>query len=197
MPDVDGFELIDLLKGDFRTSHIPVVVTSALSEVQHRINALKKGASAFLPKPFNLKETRLQIDNLLKLQGEIEKERRTQWLEYKSELTRTDQEFIENLNDIIEENLSLEHFGVETLSHELGVSRVQLHRKISAVCGCSASNYIKRYKLAHAAKWLREKTLSISEIGYKLGYSSIAHFSRSFKNEYKISPKEFREKADK
>ena len=121
MPDVDGFELIDFLKGDFRTSHIPVVVTSALTEVQHRINALKKGASAYLPKPFNLKEVRLQIDNLLKLQGEIESQRKDQILEYKSDLSKPDQEFIEKLNRIIEDNLSMEHFGVENLSQEFGV----------------------------------------------------------------------------
>ncbi|MCT4622321.1 MAG: DNA-binding response regulator, partial [Schleiferiaceae bacterium] len=197
MPDVDGFELIELLKGDFRTSHIPIVVTSALSEVQHRIDALDKGASAFIPKPFNLKEVKLQIANLIDLQDKEASKRSEHWMEYKQNLSKKDQEFIERLNEIIDEKLSQEHLSVEELSQIFGISRVQLHRKVTALCGCSASVYVKRYKLAHAAEWLRKDSLNISDVAYSLGYSSLAHFSRNFKKEFNMSPKEYRNTLDK
>lgn len=192
MPDVDGFELMELLKGDFRTSHIPIVVTSALSEVQHRIDALDKGASAFLPKPFNLKEVRLQIANLLALQEVNATEETKHKLVQKQDLSQKDQEFIERLNGFIDENMTTEHFGVEDLSNMLHISRVQLHRKVKALCGISTSHYIRRYKLANAAEWLKKGSLSVTEVAYKLGYTSLAHFSRNFKGEFNITPKEFR-----
>lgn len=195
MPDVDGFELMELLKSDFRTSHIPIVVTSALSEVQHRIDALDKGASAFMPKPFNLKEVRLQIANLLELQEINPSEDNKYKLVYKSDLSKKDQEFIERLNSTIKEKMTKEHFGVESLSNALNISRVQLHRKVTALCGCSSSSYIKRFKMASAAEWLKQDSLTISEVAFKLGYTSLAHFSRNFKEEYSISPKEFRVSA--
>lgn len=192
MPDVDGFELMELLKSDFRTSHIPIVVTSALSEVQHRINALDKGASAFMPKPFNLKEVKLQIANLLELQElNLNGDNRYN-LGYKDNLSQKDQEFIERLNATIKEKMTEEQFGVERLSNALNISRVQLHRKVTALCGCSSSSYIKRFKMASAAEWLKQSSLSISEVAFKLGYLSLAHFSRNFKEEYNMSPKEFR-----
>jgi DNA-binding response OmpR family regulator/anti-sigma regulatory factor (Ser/Thr protein kinase) len=194
MPDVDGFELMELLKSDFRTSHIPIIVTSALSEVQHRIDALDKGASAFMPKPFNLKEVKLQIANLLALQ-EINPSEEKHKLIYKNDLSKKDQEFIERLNATIKKKMTKEHFGVEDLSNTLNISRVQLHRKVTALCGCSSSNYIKRFKLASAAEWLKQDSLTISEVAFKLGYTSLSHFSRNFKEEYSISPKEFRASA--
>ena len=195
MPDVDGFELMELLKSDFRTSHIPIVVTSALSEVQHRIDALDKGASAFMPKPFNLKEVQLQIANLLTLQEINPSEDNKYKLVYKSDLSKKDQEFIERLNATITDKMTKEHFGVEDLSNALNISRVQLHRKVTALCGCSSSNYIKRFKMASAAEWLKQESLTISEVAFKLGYTTLAHFSRNFKEEYSISPKEFRANA--
>ncbi len=192
MPDVDGFELMELLKSDFRTNHIPIVVTSALSEVQHRIDALDKGASAFMPKPFNLKEVKLQIDNLLALQEFNTSDDNKYKLGYKSDLSKKDQEFIERLNATIKERMTKEHFSVANLSNTLNISRVQLHRKVTALCGCSSSSYIKRFKMASAAEWLKQDSLTISEVAFKLGYTSLAHFSRNFKEEYSISPKEFR-----
>ena len=91
--------------------------------------------------------------------------------------------------------MTKEHFGVESLSIALNISRVQLHRKVTALCGCSSSSYIKRFKMASAAEWLKQDSLTISEVAFKLGYSSLAHFSRNFKEEYGISPKEFKASA--
>ncbi len=192
MPDVDGFELIELLGSDFRTSHIPIIVTSALSDIQHRINALDKGASAFINKPFNLKEVELHVSNLIKISNlEIEK-RGNNWMEYKNNLSKVEQEFVQNMNSVIDDSLDEEHFNVEELSGQLGISRVQLHRKVKVMCGCSAAQYIKKYKLAQAAEWLNRGGQTISEIAFRLGYSSLAHFSRSFKKEFGLSPKDFK-----
>jgi len=194
MPDVDGFELMEMLSSDFRTNHIPVIVTSALSEVQHRLDALDKGASAFISKPFNLKEVELHVTNLVKFSNLESEKRNKNWVEYKQNLSNKEQEFVQNMNEILEDNLNEEHFNVEELCGQLGISRVQLHRKVKAMCGCSAAQYIKKHKLAQAAEWLNKGGETISEIAFKLGYSSLAHFSRSFKKEFSLTPKEFKNK---
>lgn len=196
MPDMDGFEMIEILRGDFRTNHIPVVVVSALNEVQHRLDALAKGASAYIPKPFNLNEVKLQVDNLLALQNKEQSERAKEFLTFKEDLSNVDLRFIENINEVLNQHISEEHFSVENLSVLIGVSRVQLHRKLKAITGYSSSVYIKRYKMAIASNWLTSTSLTVSEVSYKLGYTSVAHFSRSFKEVFDYSPSKYKVMAE-
>ena len=201
MPNLDGNELCQRLKGDLRTSHIPVIVLTAKNEDPARLDSLRQGADIFLTKPFSPEELRLNMSNLLDRQKKIQKylQRRLfrqspsqKWHEMKETLGETDQKFIQLLIKVVEENLDNPSFSVEELSKKVGYSRVHLFRKLKAIADTKPLDFIQNIRLAHAAQLLVNEDLGIAEIAYSVGFSSPSHFGDRFRRLYQMTPSTYR-----
>ena len=193
MPKLDGIEMLKQLKSDSKTSHVPVILLTAKSEQTDKLEGLGLGAEAYLTKPFDVKELQVRIKSLieqrLKLQtkfgkGEISFKRD------EKKLGRLDQEFMTKVMNVVNTHLSEEEFSIEQFGHEAGMSRSQIHRKLKALTGKSPSVYLRSIRLSKARQMIQRREATISEISYKVGFSSPAYFSRCFKEEFGYPPSE-------
>ncbi len=193
LPEKSGFEICSELKADLRSSHIPTLILTALSDEESRVMALKAGADSYMTKPFNFKVLRQSLISLLYNREKLRYYYTNKIDQVKDEkFNNSEQVFLKKLNAIIADNLKNPDFSVEELANQLDISRVQLYRKVKALIGLSISEYINSQRLSKAKSLLQDTTLNISEIAYSVGYSSPGYFSTSFKNKYGISPKSFK-----
>lgn len=195
MPKTDGNALTLKLKNDEKTSHIPIIILTAKSGQENLIEGLETGADEYLTKPFDIKELKLRIANLLKLRKNIqEKIIRGELHPFAGDkkFSILDQKFIVKINDIIEKHISDENFSIEEFGKEIGMSRSQFHRKLKALVGKSASLYLRSVRLNKAKKMLEEGRGNISEISYETGFSSPSYFTYCFKEEFGYPPSEIR-----
>jgi len=196
MPRKDGFELLSVLKADIRTSHIPIVMLTAKSSVESRIQGLKKGADAYLAKPFNHEELFTRLAKLLELR-QVLRERYANIAEVdlsSAEDAAFAQEdaFIAKLKEVIEEHMEDADFGVMELSKIMSVSRSFLHRKLKALTNTSPINFIRIIRLHKARQLLQDKEFHISEVAYQVGFNDVSYFSRAFRQEFGVSPRDYR-----
>ncbi len=195
MPHADGFTLCDTLKNDPRTSHIPIILLTALSEVQSRIDGLKRGADAYIAKPFRKEELLVQMENLLKSRKALkDRYASMEFSPTKDAGLQIEDAFMVKLMDTIDEHLQNPAFSVELLSDLMGVSRTQLHRKLSALSGLSATMTIRQARIRKAKELLPDPNLNVSEVAYDVGFSDPNYFSRIFKKEVGMSPSEYVER---
>jgi signal transduction histidine kinase/DNA-binding response OmpR family regulator len=193
MPKMDGNELTRQLKSDEKTSHIPIILLTAKSEQQSKLEGLETGADDYLTKPFDTKELQIRINNLINIRRKLqEKFSRVDFVPVKKaaekKLTNLEEQFMSKVMEVLETHLSEEEFSIEQFGKEVGMSRVQLHRKLKALSGKSASNYLRSVRLNKAKKMIEEQKGNISEIAYSVGFSSPQYFSRSFKEEFGFPP---------
>jgi len=195
MPIMDGNELTRRLKNDEKTSHIPIILLTAKSEQESKLEGLGKGADAYLTKPFDTKELLIRIKNLISIRRKLqEKYGKAEFVpaknkkETEKKLTNLEEQFMSKVMEVIEEHLSEEEFSIEQFGKEVGMSRVQLHRKLKALSGKSASNYLRSVRLNKAKKMIEEQKGNISEIAYSVGFSSPQYFTRTFKEEFGFPP---------
>ncbi len=200
LPDKNGFEICKFIKNDERISHIPVIILTALNTEESHLEGLRSGVDMFLTKPFNLSVLFQSIESLLYNRKKLQyyyKEK----LEKNFSLNATNKkknknnesEFLEKINTYIRENIDDSTFTVEILADKLGISRVQLYRKIKAVLGITISDYIQNIRLEKGKKMLiDQKKLTIADIAYSVGFSSPNYFSTAFKNKFGITPKKFK-----
>jgi signal transduction histidine kinase/AraC-like DNA-binding protein/CheY-like chemotaxis protein len=196
LPDKDGLQITHQLKNDIRTSHIPIVLLTSKSTIDNQIEGMKSMADAYLVKPFN-------IDFLFQTIRSVLKNRDLLRDHYTSELPldktartprKLDRKFINDFTAIVENNVGNQHFGADELCKAMGISRVQLYRKVKALLGCNVNDYIISVRLQKAKYYLSQQELTISEVSYKVGFASAAYFSTVFKSKFQMTPKEFREK---
>jgi signal transduction histidine kinase/ligand-binding sensor domain-containing protein/DNA-binding response OmpR family regulator len=183
LPVMDGMELCRILKDDFRTSHIPVLMLTAKSGEDSFIKGLNLGADDYVPKPFNLNILRARIHNLInsrkKLHHVFAAQERFRAKEV-IENTR-DRNFIEKLDACIERNLNNPNLNHEILSVTLGMSKTQLYRKLQSITGKSVHEYIRNYRLRIAREIMRNKPdFLVFEVAYEVGFKDPAYFSRCF-----------------
>ena len=190
LPDKNGFEICEILKNDLRTSHIPVIILTALGNKDSFLQGLKSGADLYLTKPFNYSILTQSIKSLLYNREKLR-------YYYTNNIHKIDQGqafgspeqlFVRQLNEQIKKNLDNTNFSVENLAEALNISRVQLYRKVKAIIGLSVSDYISNYRLENAKTMLENTDLSMSEIGYSTGFSSPNYFSTAFKSKYGVTP---------
>ncbi|MBK7406789.1 MAG: DNA-binding response regulator [Saprospirales bacterium] len=203
MPEKDGLELCTTLKADERTSHIPIILATAKASVEDRLTGLQRGADAYLSKPFNQKELFLYLQNFVqlrkKLQERYSKLTPAQPLPLGTEPSlreyfEVEDAFLAKLRTIVEANFGQEGFGATQLARETAMSRSQLHRKITALTGHSASSFINAIRVQKARELLLQTELTISEIAFQIGLEP-NYFSRLFKEETGKTPGEFRNQA--
>ncbi|HMU44431.1 MAG TPA: two-component regulator propeller domain-containing protein [Ignavibacteriaceae bacterium] len=195
MPKMDGNELVRILKNDEKTSHIPIILLTARSGQENKIEGLETGADDYLTKPFDVRELRARIENLIKIRRKLQA--KYSKLEYilrpnGKKGTSLDEKFMIKVGEVIEEHISEEEFNIEEFCGEVAMSRTQLHRKLKALTGKSATLYVRTVKLSKAKKMIEEKTGNISEIAYSLGFSSPAYFTRCFKEEFGYPPSDIK-----
>jgi signal transduction histidine kinase/CheY-like chemotaxis protein/streptogramin lyase len=189
MPVKDGFELCSTLKADVRTSHIPIVLLTAKADAASRLSGLQTGADAYLNKPFNKKELEVILDNLISLREALKKKyASSDHTLMTDEAESLDDRFLRDLQDVIDHNLDDSGLDVTQLCRAMNLSRTQLHRKISALTGRSTTNYVRFFRLSRAKQMLKTPGLNISEVAYQVGFRDPAYFSRSFSEEFDISP---------
>jgi signal transduction histidine kinase/DNA-binding response OmpR family regulator len=194
MPGKDGYQVCRELKSDFRTNHIPVVLLTARADADSRITGLECGADAYLTKPFDKKELMVCLHNVF-VQREKLKLKFQAKLYEKIPEERGSEESIKFLNKILTvlgKNYRNENFRIEDLYRHLGISRVQLHRKLTALTGQPTSNFIRSFRLHKARKLLLETDKNISEIAYETGFADPNYFTRVFMQENGITPTELR-----
>jgi signal transduction histidine kinase/ligand-binding sensor domain-containing protein/DNA-binding response OmpR family regulator len=193
MPKMDGNELTRILKNDERTSHIPIIILTAKSGQENKIEGLQTGADDYLTKPFDLQELRVRVENLISIRKKLqEKFSKGEFLLKRGDkkLRSIDEKFLAKVLEVIEKHLSEEEFSIEECSNEVGLSRTHFHKKLRALVGKSPSQYVRTVRLYRAKQMIEEEKGNVSEIAYSVGFSSPAYFSRCFKEEFGYSPSE-------
>ena len=194
MPVMDGLEFTEQLKTNTATSHIPVIMLTAKNLEEHRAEGYEHGADSYITKPFHSKVLLARIENLLKqrkllkhlFQGSKEAEQEIA----ESHLEDRDKQFLKQLHSIIQKNLSDSEFGVEDIGKQIGLSRVQLYRKVKAMTGSSVVDLLRKARLAKAKRLLESRSMSVSEVAYDVGFSAPSYFTKCFKEEYGMLPGE-------
>jgi len=194
MPEMDGITLCKKIKGNTDTSHIPVILLTALSKDEDKAEGIETGADMYLVKPFNSTFLKKTIANLLENRRKIYLQLALKGDSFKIEnvkLKSHDEILMQKIMTIIKDNISDSNLNVEMLADGVGISRVHMHRKLKELTNQSARDFIKNIRMKQAAYILSTKKLNISEVAYAVGYTSLPHFSNSFKAYYGISPKEY------
>ena len=193
MPEMDGLTLCRILKTNEKTCHIPIILLTAKTSMEQQIEGLEMGADSYISKPFNLKYLETQIDKLIRLR-KLLKQKFTKVTEEETPETKiisSDEKLVYKFNEKLKEQIRNPDLSVESISRELGISRVHLNRRLKSIINESPSTYIRDYRLKQAARMLAEKKLSIAEIAYAVGFSSHAYFSNTFKERYGMTPTEY------
>lgn len=196
LPGQNGIQLTETLKQDIRTSHIPIILLTAKGSMEEQIKGIRSKADAFIVKPFNLEYLEETVKNLLKNRMMLREH-------YTSELpienrsnssSKIDRKFINAFTSIVENNISNEEFSVDDICKEIGISKVQLYRKVKALIGYNVNDYILNVRMQKARYLLKDLQLSISDVSFKVGFSSQAYFSTVFKSRFSVTPSEYRER---
>jgi signal transduction histidine kinase/ligand-binding sensor domain-containing protein/DNA-binding response OmpR family regulator len=198
MPEMDGFELCEKIKSDERTSHIPIVILTAKAGMKSKITGLEFGADDYIIKPFNGEEILVRVKNLIQQRKKLQEfYSKTESIQERTRVpVSAEDKFLARLTDIVEQHISDENFDVLTFSRKAGLSHSQLHRKLTALTGKSASQFVRSYRLSRAAELIRNNAGNLAEITYQVGFSSQAYFSRCFSREFGCSPSEYKRKIE-
>ncbi|MDR1202257.1 MAG: response regulator [Tannerellaceae bacterium] len=190
MPELNGFELCHILKTGPTTSHIPVIILTAQGSMEHRLEGLETGADSYIAKPFYTRHLKIRIEKLIELRNKM-KERFSKSINMNAReitLTSVDERLLQHAIDYVRNNMENPELSVEDMSKKLGLSRTHLHRKLKALTGQTPVDFIKMIRMKQAAYLLSTGKLSISEVGYKIGYSTPSYFSSSFNAYFGMSP---------
>ena len=187
MPVMDGIELVKKCKENTLTSHVPFLLLTAKDTIESEIEGLTFGAEDYITKPFNTQTLKLKIHNLIKLTGK--KEKAEEEKEPALNLNERDYAFISEFEQIVLKNISVPDFGIEDICRIMCISRMQFHRKISAIISKKPSQYIKEIRMKKAYELISEKGLNITETMQEVGYTNHSHFSKLFTEVNGISPR--------
>jgi len=194
LPGASGKAITELLKTDVRTSHIPIILLTSQSSVEQQIDGIRSMADAYITKPFNYDYLLATIEGLIRNRVLLKEH-------FISDTYPTgklpvskglDKKFLNDFAGIVEQNLGNENFNVDDICKAIGVSRVQLYRKVKALLDCGITDYILARRLKKAKYLLTNENYSISEVSYMVGFSTPNYFSTVFKNKYGFTPTEFK-----
>lgn len=193
MPVMDGLEFTHLLKTHTATSHIPVIMLTAKNLEEHRAKGYEQGVDSYITKPFHSKVLLARVENLLQQRTHLRQLFAKETVDGKEtdeidKLDNRDKAFVKQLHEVIKKNLGNSDFGVEDVGAEIGLSRVQLYRKVKAITGSSVVDLLRKARLAKARRLLEANSMNISEVAYEVGFSSPSYFTKCFKDEYGMLP---------
>lgn len=195
MPEMDGIELLHRIKENPHTSDIPVILLTSKTEVSYRLEGLKKGADAYLSKPFDMEELHVQIDNLVgtvqRLRGVFSGASTQKDKVEDIELKGNDDQLMERIMKSVNANISDPDYNVESLAKDVGLSRAQLHRKMKEMTGLATGKFVRDIRMQQAGRLIREGRVNVSQVAYSVGFSDQAHFSTVFKTYFGMTPSEY------
>jgi len=190
MPEVDGLTLCETIKSDERTSHIPVILLTARAGEEDQYKGLSTGADAYVTKPFKIKTLKTRVAHLIASRKAL-RDRYSQEIILKPKdiaITNLDELFLERVQNVLDNKLTESAFSIQEFSEAVGMSRMQLHRKLKALTGLSASEFIRSQRLKLAASLLQNSDANVSEIGYQVGFNDHSYFTKCFREAYGVSP---------
>lgn len=193
MPQMNGLEFCQQIKGDIQTNHIPIIMLTAKNAVDDQIECYKAGAESYIAKPFEMKILQARIDNLLQSREQSRQSFRSKMEINISNLNyqTSDEEFLNNAMQCVERHIQESEFDTVQMANELHISRSTLSRKCKVISGCTPLEFIRNIKLKYACALLKKKTISISEVAYATGFSSPKYFTKCFKEEFGMTPTEY------
>jgi len=193
MPEMDGLELSKTIKSDVNYSHIPIILLTAKTTIDSKIEGLEYGADVYIEKPFSVKYLQKQIENLLKLKMTYQKLMTVYPAPSTVDISisKKDQEFIDKLHAEIENHIAELDFSIDNIAETMFMSRSSFYRKIKSITGMSPNDYLKVFRLNKAAELLLENNHSISEICDMVAFSSSSYFAKCFKAQFGVLPKDY------
>ncbi len=200
MPKMDGFEMCKLMKTDLETSHIPIILLTARTLEEDRIEGYENGADGYLSKPFSIEVLRSRINNLLVAKDRLRQRFSEIGGVFPSKEVTTnniDEAFLDKATRIVMKNISDLDFKQEDLLKDMHLGRSQFYRKINALTGNNPSHFIRTIRLRYASELLLKNEYSIKEITYMAGFNSTAYFSKTFRELFNLTPTQYIEQAAK
>lgn len=194
MPKKDGMEVCRILKSDERTSHIPVILLTAKTETESKIAGLERGADDYVTKPFHPQELLVRVTNLIDLRKRLRERFKAGEILRPGDVVveSIDNQFLQRVKVAVEYHIGEEGFSAEDLSHEVGMSRSQVHRKLTSLTNLSTREFIRYIRLQRAKELLENNAATISEIAYQVGFGSVAYFTKCFREQFGRLPSEVR-----
>ena len=196
MPDMDGFEFCRKVRKDERTSHIPILLLTALGSREHEIDGLSQGADDYITKPFDMVILQTKVENILSVRQSLKQK-------YSGELflqprnvilSSPDERFLQKAIGVVEANISDPDLDIDRFATEIGVSRMQLYRKLDALTEMTVKEFIRDIRLKRAAQLLVQKKMNVSEVAYAVGFKDLSHFRKCFRQEFNMSASEYIDK---
>lgn len=200
MPVMDGLTLCKKIKENPRTSHISIILLTAKDLSAHKIEGIRTGADVYITKPFEIEFLEANIDHLIVRKKELSDYLKNELITQPvsgSNNENVDDKFLKKVISIIEANISNPDFSVEKLGDEIGMSSTHLYRKLKSITRVSANEIIKKYRLKKASLLLQNNEGNISQIMYDVGFSNLSYFSKCFKTEFGLTPREYQQKHSK
>ncbi len=193
MPEMNGYELCEKLKSDFRTSHIPIIMLTAKADDDSQLECLKYGADDFIIKPFKIEILEARIYNLIMSRKKLQAKFNNNFdLEVADPSIQSfDEKFIKKASEVVDEGLSIPEFDVSVFAQKVGMSRAQIYRKFSAIMNQSPNDFIFQRRMNKARQLLASNQYSVSEVAYQVGFKYPSHFTKCYKNAFGISPSEY------
>ena len=193
MPVMDGFELCKRIKSDLNYSHIPVILLTAKTNIQSKIEGMELGADAYLEKPFSVEYLQACASSLIQNREKLRKAfAQSPFVAANTmALTKADEDFIKKLNEVIQVNYSNPEFSMDDMADSLNMSRSNFYRKIKGVLDLSPNEYLRLERLKKAAQLLKEGENRVNEICYMVGFNSPSYFAKCFQKQFGVLPKDF------
>lgn len=193
MPEMDGFEVTRLLKHEFQTCHIPIILLTAHSSIEHQLEGIESGADAYIMKPFSIKYLTTRVFKLIEQREQLKKRFSNEYVLDGNLITATDKdkEFFELIDRILEQNISNSEFSVDRFAELSKLRRTIFYKKVKGITGFSPNELIKIKRLKRAAEMLLSGEFTVSEISYKVGFEDPFYFSKCFKAQYNCSPSKY------
>ena len=194
MPGLTGFEITRKLKNDFKTSHIPIILLTALSSPENQLEGIENGADAYISKPFSIKYLLTRIYKLIEQRDKLrEKFSKTPETQHETMcFTQKDKDFFTRMTTILEENMGRSDFSIEEFASLMRISKTGFYSKVKGVTGLSPVEYLRVVRLKKATELLTaNKEITITEVAYRLGFNDPLYFSKCFKQQFGVSPSNY------
>lgn len=196
MPKMDGFQFCSEIKKDERTSHIPVILLTAKASGENKIEGLETGADDYLTKPFDTRELKVRINNLIEQRKRLQEKFRNEFTVSPRDITVTsiDEQLVEKAINVVENNISDTNFDTSIMAKEMGISRTLLHTKLKALTGLSTGEFIRTIRLKRAAQLLQQGRGNVTEVAYDVGFQNLSYFAKAFRKQFGQSPSHYSHK---
>ena len=195
MAEMDGMELCQALKRNIKTSHIPVILLTARAAHSQHKAGLETGADAYITKPFSPEILSLTVSNLLQARENSRRYYRTLFLtDEKPDIVSPDEKLLQQIFEVVKVNINNADLTVDAVSHEVGLSKTILYKKIKQLTGLSPIEYIRSLRISEAAKLLRTQRYKVYEVVYMVGFSDLKYFRKCFIKEFGYPPSQLLEK---